>query len=102
MDVSDSLLVTAAQAGSADAFAQLVERHRPRLVRLNAFMIGDWDEAESLAQETLTRAFTQLAGFCNALPFSAWLRGIALNICRNHLRSRVRHARPVAPEALSE
>jgi RNA polymerase sigma-70 factor (ECF subfamily) len=102
MDASDSHLVTQAQAGSADAFAQLVERHRPRLVRLNALMIGDWDEAESLAQEALTRAFAQLDGFRNALPFSAWLRGIALNVCRNHLRARVRHARPVAPEALSE
>lgn len=102
MDASDSQLVTQAQAGETGAFAELVERHRPRLVRINALMIGDLDEAESLAQEALTRAFAQLAEFRNTLPFSAWLRGIALNVCRNHLRARVRHARPVAPEALSE
>jgi RNA polymerase sigma-70 factor (ECF subfamily) len=65
-------------------------------------MIGDVDEAESLAQEALTRAYAQLASFRNDLPFGPWLRGIALNLCRSHLRDRTRHAKLVAPELLSE
>jgi RNA polymerase sigma-70 factor (ECF subfamily) len=65
-------------------------------------MIGDADDADSLVQEALTRAYAQLGSFRNDLPFGSWLRGIALNLCRNHLRARARHARPMAPDQLNE
>jgi RNA polymerase sigma-70 factor (ECF subfamily) len=100
MDDSDSTLVTRVLGGDAAAYDIVVARHRPGLVRAIALMIGDADEAESLAQEALTRAFAQLADYKLELRFGAWLHGIALNLCRNHLRARSRHAKPVAPEQL--
>jgi len=100
MEVSDAGLVQQVLAGQTSAYDELVARHRPALVRLVVLMTGDADEAESLAQETLTRAYAQLAGYRQDLRFGAWLHGIALNLCRNHLRARARHARPVAPEQL--
>jgi RNA polymerase sigma-70 factor (ECF subfamily) len=99
---ADDALVAAALAGEACAFDELVRRHRPRLVRLAALMTGDADEAESLAQEALSRAYAGLADFDRARPFGPWLHGIALNLCRNHLRDRALRARPVAPEQLGE
>src|SRR5262245_56694101 len=60
MDRPDEVLVAEARAGQAAAFDELARRHRPGLVRLAASLIGDADEAESLAQETLTRALTLL------------------------------------------
>jgi RNA polymerase sigma-70 factor (ECF subfamily) len=98
---SDSELASRAQAGEAAAFDALIGRHRPGLVRMACAIVGDADEAESLAQEALTRAFEQLEGFHVELPFGPWLRGITLNLCRNHVRDRARHARPVAPEQLA-
>src|SRR5262249_18951916 len=77
-------------------------RHRPDLVRFAALMIGDADEAENLAQEALTRAFSQLATFQEQLPFGPWVRGIVLNLCRNFLRDRSRHAKPTAPAQLTD
>jgi len=100
MDDSDAALVSRAVSGDSAAFAELVQRHRPGLVRSVALLIGDEDEAESLAQESLTRALAQLADFRQDLSFRAWLHGIALNLCRNHLRDRGRHARPMAPDQL--
>jgi RNA polymerase sigma-70 factor (ECF subfamily) len=99
---ADAELVARAVAGEAGAFDELVRRYRPRLVRSIALLIGDADEAESLAQEALTRAYAQLASFRTELPFGPWLHGIALNLCRAYLRDRSRHARPVAPERLGE
>jgi RNA polymerase sigma-70 factor (ECF subfamily) len=64
-------------------------------------MIGDADEAESLAQEALTCAYAQFATFRTDLSFGPWVRGIALNLCRNHLRDRARHAKAVEPEQLA-
>jgi RNA polymerase sigma-70 factor (ECF subfamily) len=100
MDDSDAALVTRVLAGETAAYDQIVGRHRPGLVRAIALMIGDLDEAESLAQEALTRAYAQLAEYKLDLRFGAWIHGIALNLCRNHLRARSRHAKPVSPEQL--
>jgi RNA polymerase sigma-70 factor (ECF subfamily) len=97
---ADGELVARALAREAGAFDELVRQHRPRLVRTVALLIGDADEAESLAQETLTRAYAQLAEFETGRPLGPWLNGIALNLCRNHLRDRARRARPTAPDRL--
>jgi RNA polymerase sigma-70 factor (ECF subfamily) len=102
MDESDATLMQRAQAGDPGAFDELVRRHRPGLVRLALCLIGDSDEAESLAQEALTRAFAQRETFSGDLTFGPWARGILLNLCHNHLRARVRHARPVAPDQLAD
>lgn len=97
---TDATLVGRVRAGEPAAYDVLVGRYRPGLVRAVALMIGDADEAESLAQEALTRAFAQLAEYKTELRFGAWLHGIALNLSRNHLRARARHAKPVSPEQL--
>jgi RNA polymerase sigma-70 factor (ECF subfamily) len=101
-DQDDANLVEQAQAGDRPAFDELARRHRPRLVRILAWMTGDADDAESLAQEALTRAFAQLRQFQRGQAFEAWLHGIGLNACRNFLRDRARHARPVEPERLKD
>ena len=97
MDHSDEALVTDARAGQVAAFDELALRHRPALIRLATSLIGDADEAESLAQEALTRALALLDGYDARRPFGPWLGGILLNLCRNHLRDRARHARSVDP-----
>lgn len=102
MDEAEAILVRRALAGEASAFDELVCLHRPGLVRFALCMIGDADEAENLAQEALTRAYTQLASFRSDLSFGPWVRGIALNLCRNHLRDRMRRAKTVKPEQLDE
>src|SRR6516225_2652389 len=102
MDDSDDRLVQRTLAGEAAAFDGLVRRYRPDLVRCIGGLIGDADEAESLAQETLTRAFAQLATFRLGESLRAWLQGIALNLCRTHRRRRAHHAKPVGPEDLAD
>src|SRR5262245_575567 len=101
MSDPSSAFVEQALAGESAAFDQLVALHRPGIVRFIDLLIRDADEAESLAQETLTRAFAQLAEFRRELRFGAWLRGIALNLCRNHLRNRGRRAKVGAAEQLA-
>jgi RNA polymerase sigma-70 factor (ECF subfamily) len=102
MNDADATLVQRALAGESSAFDELVQRHRPRLVRFIALLIWDADEAETLAQEALTRAFARLSDYSPELPLGSWLRGIALNLGRNYLRDRSRHAKAVAPEQLSD
>jgi RNA polymerase sigma-70 factor (ECF subfamily) len=100
MDAPDADLVHRAAAGDAAAFGELAAVYRPSVARAVALLIGDADEAESLAQEALARAYAGRAGYDVSLSFAAWLHGIALNLARNHLRDRARRARPVAPDRL--
>ena len=64
-------------------------------------MIGDPDEAESIAQEAITRAFAGIDGYDPQTPFLAWMRGIVLNLARQHLRRLRRHAVVTDPSRLA-
>ena len=50
----------------------------------------------------MTRAFASLGDYREDRPFGPWLRGILLNLCRNYLRDRSRHARPISSDRLAE
>jgi RNA polymerase sigma-70 factor (ECF subfamily) len=101
MQEPEATLVSRALGGDRAAFDELARGQRPRLVRLAFLMVGDADEAESLAQEALTRAFAHLAEFRTDRPFAPWLHGIALNVCRTFLHGRARQARLATPEELN-
>ena len=101
VEPTDDALVARVKAGEAEAFAILAERHGAALVRLASFLIGDLDEAESIAQEAITRALTGIAGYDPQTPFLAWIRGIVLNLVRQYQRRRRRHAVVTDPSRLA-
>jgi len=101
VEPTDDSLAARVKAGDAEAFAILAERHRAGLVRLASLLIGDRDEAESIAQEAITRALTGIAGYDPQTPFLAWIRGIVLNLARQHHRRVRRHAVVTDPSLLA-
>ena len=101
VEPTDDSLAARVKAGDAEAFAILVERHRAGLLRLASLLIGDLDEAESIAQEAMTRALTGIAGYDPQTPFLAWIRGIVLNLARQHQRRLRRHAVVTDPSLLA-
>lgn len=84
----DDQLVARARAGDLEAFARLVDRHRPLVTRVAARLVGA-DDAEDVAQETFLRAFHRLDQFRGEAPFRAWLLRIAHNVALN-AKARVR------------
>jgi RNA polymerase sigma-70 factor (ECF subfamily) len=100
-EVTDEALLELARAGDKPAFDRLADRWRGRLTGFCILMVGDADEAESLSQEALTRAFSSLAAFKAGARFSPWVHGIALNLCRQLLRNRARRAMPMENESLT-
>ncbi|RCG29135.1 RNA polymerase subunit sigma-70 [Sphaerisporangium album] len=77
-------------AGDESAFAALVERHRRELHVHCYRMLGSFEEAEDLVQETFLRAWRRRDGFHGGPLFRAWLYKIATNACIDHSRHRVR------------
>ena len=79
--------------GSVEAFEPLVIRHAPRIVRLAYHFLGDWDDANDLAQETFARAFRCLDRYDFQHPFATWLSTIAARLATDKLRRRRTRAR---------
>jgi RNA polymerase sigma-70 factor (ECF subfamily) len=83
----DAVLVRAFQAGDRAAFDQLVLRHKDRLFNLCYWFLGDYQEANDVAQETFIKVYRSLTRFRLESTFFTWFYRIAVNTCRNRLDS---------------
>jgi RNA polymerase sigma factor (sigma-70 family) len=80
-------IATSTTAGDEAAFGERVQRHR-RELHLHCYrMLGSFDEAEDLVQETFLRAWRGRDSFEGGPGFRAWLYRIATNACLDALRS---------------
>jgi RNA polymerase sigma-70 factor (ECF subfamily) len=96
-DLPDADLVRRTGEGELSAFEQLVDRHRPLVVRVASRIVGA-DDAEDVSQDAFLRAFHRLEHFRGDAPFRAWLLRITHNAALDHLARR--RADPVDPESL--
>ncbi|MCP4639170.1 MAG: sigma-70 family RNA polymerase sigma factor [bacterium] len=87
---SDSELVQAVLEGGRAAYGELVNRYRDQVVRQCHRMTGNLPDAEDLAHEAFVEAFVKIGQLRNPARFGAWLRVVALNVCRMWLRARKR------------
>lgn len=81
-------LIARTRRGDQAACRELYDRHRSGIYTLALRLAGDRPEAEDLVQEIFIRAFRGLAGYRGDSSFSTWLYRIALNCCRDRLRTR--------------
>lgn len=84
-----ALLVGRARRGDEDAFRALVDHHRAAVSStLYACGVRNPDTAADMAQEVAVRAWTRLDRLHDPRTFPAWIRRIAANAARDHLRRR--------------
>src|SRR3984957_14788400 len=83
------------QAGAAalkkeDAveFAEVAARYRPQIFRFLLASLRDPDSAETLAQDCLLKAHRNWASFRGDSSVMTWLLRIAINLQKDHWRSR--------------
>ncbi|KAA5832653.1 RNA polymerase subunit sigma-70 [Saccharopolyspora hirsuta] len=102
--VSDDVdaLVVAATGGDQQAFGELTGRYR-RELRVHCYrMLGSFDDAEDVVQETLLRAWRRRETYAGRSTFRAWLYKIATNACLDLIERNKRIARPYAVAPLAE
>ncbi len=83
----DAALVRAIQAGDMAAFDQLVLKHKDKLFNMVYWFLGDYQEASDCAQDTFIKVFKSLKKFRFESSFSTWFYRIAINTCKNKLKS---------------
>lgn len=81
-------LVQRTLRGEAMAFAALIERYQGMICGLALNSVGCFAEAEDIAQDALVEAYRNLPRLRDPKRFPAWLRSIAMNKIRSHLRKR--------------
>jgi RNA polymerase sigma-70 factor (ECF subfamily) len=69
-------------------FERLVEFYRPRIFRFALASLRDRDAAETIAQDCLLKAHTAYESFRGDCSMQTWLMRIAVNLIRDHSRSR--------------
>jgi len=85
---TDDLLTLAARSGNGPAFVELSRRHSKK-IQLHVYQIlGNWEDAEDVVQESLLKAFKHLDQFRGTCSFSSWLTRIAINSALMLLRRR--------------
>ncbi len=96
---SDSQLVTRAQGGDQQAFAELVRRYSAVVFRLAVSILGREfvPEAEDVVQEVFLKVHHAIGTFRGEAEFSSWLYRITFNQAVN-LKDRVRFRSPHADE----
>ncbi len=73
-----------------DDFTPLVHSHQQRIYRVLLGMLRDPDAAETLTQECFLKAYQKHASFRGDASVETWLLKIAINLARDHQRSRLR------------
>ncbi len=85
--MDDAGLVRQVLGGRTEAYGELVARWAGRITALCHARVGRAVSAD-LAQETLLRGLQELASLIEPQRFGPWLSGIAINVCRDWLKSR--------------
>jgi RNA polymerase sigma-70 factor (ECF subfamily) len=73
---------------SAERFDEIMRQHQRRVYRVIFLLVRDGDTADTLTQECFLRAYLKRASFRGECRIDTWLLRIAVNLVRDHGKSR--------------
>jgi len=88
MSESEKHLLERAKKGDIAAFELLVEGYQKKAFNIAYRMLGNYDDANDLVQETFIRIFKSIKNFKEQSSFSTWVYRITTNVCLDELRKR--------------
>ena len=97
---SDCHLVQRSLRGDTQAYGMLVQQHQHAVFNVCYRMLGEYQGAEDLAQDTFIRAYRRLSTFDLERPFGPWIRRIATNLCLNFFKRNQPNSTPLEDELI--
>jgi len=101
--IPESELVAQSKEGSQEAFTELFNRYKEKIMNYIHSYIGSFAEAQELTQEAFLSAYRHIGVLHDATKFSSWIYSIATNLSRNFIVQRRRRRtesleNPINPE----
>jgi len=88
LQMDETALIRAAQAGDQGAFEQLVRAYDQSVLRLAMNLLRSPEDAHDIYQEAFLRVYRNLHSFRFDCSFHTWLYRIVTNLCLDHMRKR--------------
>jgi RNA polymerase sigma-70 factor (ECF subfamily) len=85
-DTPDAQIIAEIRGGNVLAFGLLVERYQRLLYYSVIGKVREHPEAQDIVQKSFLTAYQSLASLADPDMFLPWIKGIALNHCRNEWR----------------
>ena len=88
---TDEELIARFQEGDEQAYTELVNRYRGKLMTFVYRFVNDMEQAEDIIQDTTLKLYTHKHYYRNIAKFSTWIYTIAGNLAKTELRKRKHH-----------
>ena len=85
---SDEQLMSLFQEGDENAYIELVNRYKDKLINFIFIYLGDLESSEDVVQETMIKLYQKKHYYKEIAKFSTWLYTIAKNLANTELRKR--------------
>ena len=85
---SDEQLMSLFQEGDENAYIELVNRYKDKLINFIFNYLGDLESSEDVVQETMIKLYHKKHYYREIAKFSTWLYTIAKNLANTELRKR--------------
>lgn len=95
MTTDIDLTIRRVLAGDTDCYAEIVRAYQKEVTKVVAAMLFDRHESEDLVQQVFIAAYERLDRFELGRDMGPWLKEIARNTVRMHIRRRKSHHRHV-------
>lgn len=92
MELEQLDLIINAQNGDKGAFSGLAYLYRSKMLTLAFSITGNIEDAKDITQDTFLRAFKYVHSFRPQDKMLNWLYKININLCRDLLRQKEKHA----------
>ena len=85
---TDEQLMFLFQGGDENAYVELVNRYKDKLINFIFNYLGDLESSEDVVQETMIKLYQKKHYYKEIAKFSTWLYTIAKNLANTELRKR--------------
>lgn len=86
--ISDEMLVAQTLEGDISAFEEIVDRYKNTVFAIVYRMLGQYQEAEDVAQDVFLTVYQKLYQFDQSKKFAPWINRIAVNTSISTLRKK--------------
>ena len=87
---TDEELISQFQNGNINAFNELVNRYKDKLLNFVFYFFNDIDLSEDIVQDTFLKLYTHKNSYKEIAKFSTWIYTIAGNLAKTELRKQKR------------